>query len=50
MLMQYVRQLAEKQAEASVREIVVTVPSWFTYDQRVMMRDAAEALAGLSVL
>lgn len=50
MLLQYVKMLAEKQAEASVREVVVTVPSWFTYDQRVMIRDAAESLAGLSVL
>lgn len=50
MLLQHVKMLAEKQAEATVREIVVTVPSWFTYDQRLMMRDAAEQLAGLSVL
>ena len=50
MLLQYVKMLAEKQAEASVREVVITVPSWFTYNQRVMMRDAAEQLAGLSVL
>lgn len=42
MLLQYVQMLAEKQAEARVREIVLTVPSWFTYDQRLMMRDAAE--------
>jgi len=50
MLLQYVKMLAEKQAEASVRECVITVPSWFTYDQRLMIRDAAEQLAGLSVL
>ena len=26
------------------------MPSWFTYDQRLLVRDAAEHLAGLSVL
>ena len=50
MLFQYVKMLAEKQAEATVRESVITIPSWFTYDQRLMIRDSAEALAGLSVL
>lgn len=50
MLLQYVKMLAEKQAEASVRESVITIPSWFTYDQRLMIKDAAESLAGLSVL
>jgi len=28
---------------------VITVPSWFTYDQRQMLRDAAEGLAGFNV-
>ena len=50
MLFQYVKMLAEKQAEATVRESVITIPSWFTYDQRLMIRDSAEGLAGLSVL
>lgn len=50
MLLQYIKMLAEKQAEASVRESVITIPSWFTYDQRLMIKDAAESLAGLSVL
>lgn len=50
MLFQYIKMLAEKQAEATIRETVITVPSWFTYDQRLMIKDAAEALAGLSVL
>ena len=30
--------------------MVITVPSWFTYDQRLMIREAAEQLAGLNVL
>lgn len=50
MLLSYVKMLAEKQAESSVRQVVITIPSWFTYDQRLMIRDAAEQLAGLSVL
>jgi hypoxia up-regulated 1 len=32
MLLKYVKMLAEKQAGGSVREAVITVPSWFTYD------------------
>lgn len=28
---------------------VITVPSWFTYDQRQLLRDAAEGLAGFNV-
>lgn len=50
MLLQYYKMLAEKQAEGTVREAVITIPSWFTYDQRLMIKDSAEALAGLSVL
>jgi len=50
MLLQYVKMLAEKQADGRVRDCVITVPSWFTYDQRLMVKDAAEALAGLTVL
>lgn len=50
MMFQYVKMLAEKQAEGNVREAVITVPSWFTYDQRLLVKDAAESLAGLSVL
>ena len=45
----YVKMLAEKQAEGPVRDCVITVPSWFTYDQRLMLRDAAD-LANLKVL
>lgn len=50
MILQYMKMLAEKQAEGFVRDCVITVPSWFTYDQRLMLKDAAEGLAGLNVL
>lgn len=45
----YVKMLAEIQAETHVRDCVITIPSWFTYDQRLMIKDAAE-LANLKVL
>lgn len=41
--------LAEKQAETVVRDCVITIPSWFTYDQRLQIKDAAD-LANLKVL
>lgn len=50
MILQYVKMLAEKQAGGYVRDCVITVPSWFSYDQRLMLKDAAEGLAGLNVL
>jgi hypoxia up-regulated 1 len=50
MILQYIKMLAEKQAGGFVRDCVITVPSWFTYDQRLMLKDAAEGLAGLNVL
>jgi len=50
MLFQYVRMLAEIQAGGIVRDCVITVPNWFTYDQRLMIKDAAEQLANLNVL
>ena len=50
MILQYIKMLAEKQAEGFVRDCVITVPSWFTYDQRLMLKDAAEGLAGFNVL
>lgn len=50
MLLAYVRMLAEKQAGGIVRDCVITIPSWFTYDQRLMIKDAAEQLANLNVL
>jgi len=42
--------LAETQAGGPVRDCVITIPSWFTYDQRLMIKDAAEQLANLNVL
>lgn len=50
MLFQYVKMLAEIQAGGHVRDCVITIPSWFTYDQRHMIKDAAEQLANLNVL
>ena len=50
MLFQYVKMLAEIQAGGYVRDCVITIPSWFTYDQRLMIKDAAESLANLNVL
>ena len=49
MMFATVKAFAEKQAEGSVRDCVITVPSWYTYDQRLMLKDAAE-LANLKVL
>jgi len=50
MLFSYVKMLAEIQAGGHVTDCVITVPSWFTYDQRLMIKDAAEGLAGLHIL
>ena len=50
MLLAYVKMLAEIQAGGSVRDCVITIPSWFTYDQRLMVKDAAEGMAGLHIL
>ena len=44
MLLSYVKMLAEIQAGGSVRDCVITIPSWFTYDQRLMVKDAAEGI------
>ena len=48
-MFEYVKMLAEKQAAQYVRECVITVPNYYTYDQRLMIKDAAE-LANLKVL
>jgi hypoxia up-regulated 1 len=40
--------LAETQADGTVKEAVITVPSYFTQEQRMMIIDAAD-LAGLNV-
>lgn len=49
MMFATVKGFAEKQAGGSVRDCVITVPSWFTYEQRLMIKDAAE-LANMKVL
>ena len=49
MAFEYVKMLAEKQAGTGVRECVITIPSWFTYDQRLMIKDAAE-MVNLKIL
>ena len=49
MLIEYIKMLAEKQAGTPVRDCVITIPSWFTYDQRLLVRDAAQ-LANMHVL
>ena len=50
MMVQYIRMLAEKQAGDRVDECVITVPSWFTYDQRLMVREAVQSFAGMTLL
>jgi len=49
MLLAYVKMLAEISAGGTVKDCVITVPSWYSYDQRLMLKDAAE-LANLHVL
>ena len=49
MILKYGKKLSETQAGGTVRDCVITIPSYFDYIQRKMMIDAAE-LAGLSVL
>ena len=48
-LLKFGRQLSEKQANSTIRDCIITVPSYFTHTQKRMMYDAAE-MAGLSVL
>ncbi len=49
MILKYGRTLSEIQSEgATVKEAVITIPSYFTQEQRRMVLDAAE-LAGLTV-
>jgi len=48
-LLKFGKTLSEKQAEGTIRDCVITIPSYFVPAQRRMMIDAAE-LAGLSVL
>jgi len=49
MLLGHIKMLAEIQAGGGVRDCVITIPSWFTYEQRLLVRDAAE-LVNLNVL
>jgi molecular chaperone DnaK (HSP70) len=48
-LLKFGKQLSEKQANGTVRDCVITIPSYFTPSQKRMMLDAAD-IAGLSVL
>lgn len=49
MILKYGRTLSEKQADGWVTDCVITIPSYFTREQRLMMNQAAD-LAGLNVL
>jgi len=49
MILAYGRELAEKQANGSVKDAVITVPSYYNQERRRMLIDAAE-LAGLNVV
>lgn len=48
MILKYGRELAEFQAKGAVRDAVITVPSYWNQEKRLMMNTAAE-LAGLKV-
>lgn len=50
MMLQYIKNLAETMANEPVDECVITIPNWFTYDQRLMIKDAAESYTGMTVL
>lgn len=48
-LLKYGRKLSEIQAGGTIKDCVITIPSWYTPSQRRMVLDAAD-IAGLSVL
>lgn len=48
-LLKYGRKLSEIQAGATIKDCVITIPSYYTPQQRRMILDAAD-IAGLSVL
>ena len=49
MILAYGKNLSEKQANAKVKDAVITVPNYYNQEKRVMLLDAAE-LAGLNVI
>ena len=49
MILKYGKKLSEISAGGTVKDCVITIPSYFTFTQKKMMMDAAE-LAGLSIL
>jgi molecular chaperone DnaK (HSP70) len=49
MMLRYGKKLSEIQAGGTVKDCVITIPSYYTLNQRRLFQDAAE-LAGLSVL
>ncbi|CDW74071.1 protein heat shock protein [Stylonychia lemnae] len=48
-LLKYGRQMSEKQAGGTIKDCVITIPSYYTPSQRRMILDSAD-IAGLSVL
>lgn len=46
MQLAYIKEVADETAGESVRDVVVTVPGWFSQSERQAMLDATE-LAGL---
>ena len=50
MILQNIKKLAQTQAGVEFNDCVITVPSWFDYDQKSMISQVAQDLAGLNVL
>jgi len=49
MVLQHARKIMKTTSSGAVSDITITIPSYFTINQRIMVRDAAE-LAGFKVL
>ena len=49
MIFSHLKELAKKQTKSAATDVTITVPSYFTVNQRLMIKDAAE-LAGFNVL
>jgi len=49
MILAYGKNLSERQANAKVKDVVITVPSYYNQAKRILFMDAAE-LAGLNVI